>query len=187
MSALDFEEVFKMVKRCLVPSWNPNYCSRSGKSSSGKTQIFRFPADPGKCSTWLKAVPLKKKIDAQKSFLCERHWPVNYRTLSKKGRLRPRDPPSVWPDHPDILPTSCRPKLPPKPRETTRSSLTVRGAQPDELPLFKEQDRVTYVKIKARLSSPSGNFCCPTTSYEDNSSLFIQSKLSSKLSDENAS
>ena len=39
--------------------------------------------------------------------------------------MRPRDPPSVWPDHRHILYPSCRPARPPVQRLTKRASLTV--------------------------------------------------------------
>ena len=52
----------------------------------------------------------------------------------KEGKLRPRDPPSVWPDHQQTLYPSCHPAPPPKQRLTKRASLTVRNMQPDKMP-----------------------------------------------------
>ena len=154
-----------MVNRCLVPSCNPNYRSRNGSIAPKKTKIFRFPTNKEECAAWLDAIPLKRKIDEKKPFLCERHWPNSYATVTKKGKVKPRDPPSVWPDHEKILPPSCRPPPPPKQRPTKRASLAVRNMQPDELPSFLQQDRVTFQIIKERVSSGCDIFCCSTTAY----------------------
>ena len=141
-----------------------------------KTPVFRFPADEQECSAWLKAIPLKKEINVKTSVLCERHWPAAYPTISKKGNLRPRNPPSLWSEHPNILPPSCRSKPPSKPRPTKRSSFAVRSEQPDELSLFLENDRVKIEDITERVCASSEPFCCPTTAYKDGERLVIQSK-----------
>ena len=179
--AEEVSEEIKMGKHCLIPSCNPNYRSRTDGSIIGKkTPVFRFPADEQECRTWLRAIPLKKEINSKTSVLCEKHWPASYATISKKGRLRPRDPPSLWPEHPDILPPSCLPKPPPKPRPTKRASLTVRGLQPDEMSMFLQRDRVTIKEISQRVCSDSQPFCCPTTAYKDGDTLLIQSKARSQ-------
>ena len=145
-----------------------------------KTPVFRFPADEQECSAWLKAIPLKKEINVKTSVLCERHWPAAYPTISKKGKLRPRNPPSLWPEHPHILPPSCRPKPPSKPRPTKRLSFAVRSEQPDELSQFMENDRVKIEDITERVCGSSEPFCCPTTAYKDGERLVIQSKARSQ-------
>ena len=179
--AEEIQDYIKMGKHCLIPSYNPNYRSRTDGSIIGrKTPVFRFPADEQECSTWLKAIPLKKEINAKTSVLCERHWPTGYHTISKKGKLRPQDPPSLWPEHPNILPPSCIPKPPPKPRPTKRASFEVRGMQADELLLFLEFDRVNIEDISERVCSNSELFCCPTTAYKDDELLVIQSKARSQ-------
>ena len=167
----------------MIPGCNPNYNSKSkGGTITKKTPVFRLPTDKEECATWLKYIPLKKEINTKTSALCERHWPNSYATVSKKGKLRPKDPPSVWPEHPDILPPSCRPKPPPIPRPTTRSSLTVRGTQPDDLPSFLQQDRVTIEVISERVLSNNNVFYCPTTAYNDWYKLVIQSTARCVLS-----
>ena len=94
--------------------------------------------------------------------------------MSKKGKVRPRDPPSVWPDHQHILSPSCRPAPPPKQRLTKRSSLTVRNMQPDKLPAFKIE----------RLTRVSKSVCRQDARYSDvprNNCLFMQSKSLLKM------
>ena len=140
-----------------------------------KTPVFRFSADEQECSAWLKAIQLKKEINVKTSVLCERHWPAAYPIISK-GKLRPRNPPSLWPEHPNILPPSCRTKPPSKPRLTKRSSFAVRSEQPDELSLFLETYRVKIEDITERICASSEPFWCPTTAYNDGEKLVIQSK-----------
>ena len=106
-----------MVKHCLFPNCNTNYVSRDGSRIGKKVPIFRLPKNEEECAWWIKAIPLRKTINSKTSFICERHWPTGYAKISKKGRERPRDPPTVWPDNPDVVPPSERPTLPPKPRE----------------------------------------------------------------------
>ena len=119
----------------------------------------------------MKCIPLKK--DNTQKVICVRYWPSSYATVSKKGRLRPRDPLSIWPEHPEILPPSCRPTPMPKPRSTKRALLVVRGTPPDELS-FLQQDRVNIDVISKRVLSNSNVFCCPTTSYNDGDKSIIQ-------------
>ena len=124
----------KMGKHCIIPRCNPNHRSKVDGSIVGKkAAVFRFPTNEEECRAWLRSIPLKKTINVKTSVVCERHWPTSYATVSKKGKVRPRDPPSLWPEHPEILPPSYLPNPPPKPRPTKLASLVVRGMQPDEM------------------------------------------------------
>ena len=101
------EEISIMVNRSLVPSWNPYYRScRSGSIAPKKTKIFLFPRIIEECPACLDAIPLKRKINNKESSQWKRHWPNSYATVSKKGKVRPRDKTTVWPDHQHILPPS---------------------------------------------------------------------------------
>ena len=97
----------------------------------------------------------------------------------KKGKERPRDPPTVWPNNPDVVPPSQRPTLPPKPRPTSRTSLVLRGTQPCEMTLFRERDVVNFEDIQTRVSSETDRFCCQVTSYERGRKVIIQSTTTS--------
>ena len=66
---------------------------------------------------------------------------------------------------------------PRKQRPTKRASLTVHKMQPDEPPLYLQQDRMIYQSIKERVSTRCEIFCCSTTVYEDKC-LFTQSNKS---------
>ena len=86
-----------MVKRCTIPGCNPNYHSRRGAEfNKKKVPVFRFPSDKEERHAWLRAIiPLKNIVSSKEAVICEQHWPSSYPTMSKKGRIRPRDPPSV--------------------------------------------------------------------------------------------
>ena len=94
-----------------------------------KVPVFRFPRDPTELSAWMKMLPFKDVKVTKDTVICERHWPTSYPTSSRKGKLRPRDPPSVWPG----VPPSCCPDPPPPPRPTKRSSVETRAVEPDEM------------------------------------------------------
>ena len=164
-----------MVKHCIFPNCNPNYVSRNGTRIGEKVRIFRLPKNEEECALWLKAIPLKKKINSETSFICERHWPTGYAKVSKKGKERPRDPPTVWPNHPDVVPPSQRSTLPPNPRPTSRTSLVIRGTQPCEMASFRVRDVVNFEDIQVRVSSETNQFCCQVTSYESGRNVIIQS------------
>ena len=108
-----------MVKRCTIPGCNPNYHSRRGAEfNKKKVPVFRFPSDKEERDAWLRAIPFKNIVSSKEAVICE-HWPSPYRTMFKKGRIRPRDPPSVWQTS---IPPSCIPNPSssnPEPHETS--------------------------------------------------------------------
>ena len=85
--------------------------------------------------------------------------------MSKKGRLRPRDPPSVWQTS---IPRNCIPNPPATRRPMKRASFAIRSTQPDELDEYRKSDQASFSAIKERVSNKGLSFFCPTTSYETN-------------------
>ena len=107
------EKSSEMVKRCTIPGCNRNYHSRrSSEFHKKKVPVFRFPSDKEKRDAWLRAIPFKNIVSFIEAAICEQHWPSSYPTISKKRRLRPQDPPSVWQSS---IPPSCIPN----PHETS--------------------------------------------------------------------
>ena len=156
-----------MGKKCLVPGCNPNHFSKEiPLEERKKSPIFRLPKDVNQLALWEKAIPFK--ISSKEAVLCERHWPAAYVTIKKKGKERPRDPPSIWPG---ISLSS----LPTPPRPTKRTSLVVRGTQPDQMSLFKQKDDVSFNKIRNRVILKNHKFRCPTVAYEADSKVYIHS------------
>ena len=118
---------------------------------------------------------------SKNSVLCKKHWPAPYPTVSRKGKIRPREPPSVWPG----VPQSCMPTrllLMLLLEKTLKSSFEVRGAQPDEMNVYQEQDHVNCSDIVKRVISNRNEFRTPTVAYKNNydTSLYIQSAVLSE-------
>ena len=171
-----------MAKKCLVPNCSTNY--RKTKRSpriQEKSPVYRLPADPGEFANWMKSLPYKNLRTNKDSVICRKHWPATFNTVSKKGKLRPSEPPSLWPG----VAQSSLPTPVPHPRPTKRSSLTIRGTQPDEMDQFTQEDNVIFGDIVDRVTTKRDLFCCSTKAstedvcstiaYMDNSCVYIQS------------
>ena len=140
-----------MVKLCTIPGCNPNYHSRRGAEfNKKKVPVFRIPSDKEDRDAWLKAIPFKNIVSSKEAVICEQHWPSSYPTMSKKGRLRPRDPPPVWQTS---IPPSCIPNLPATRCTTKRASFVIRSTQPDELDEYRKSDQASFSDIKERVSN----------------------------------
>ena len=92
--------------------------------------------------------------------------------MSMKGRLRPRDLPSVWQTS---IPPSCILNPPATRRPTKRASFVIRSTQPDELDEYRKSDQASFSDIKERVSNKDLSFCSQTTSYDTNGAVSIQS------------
>ena len=80
--------------------------------------------DEGERKAWICAVPNADLSVTNDTVVCELHWPSDFKTVSKKGRSRPKFPPSVFPNvPPGQIPTPA-----PPPRSTKRTEVwTVYG------------------------------------------------------------
>ena len=85
-----------------------------------------------------KTIP-RDNIPDTSNTVCERHFPLNYETVTVFGRKRPRDPPSIFTCvKPSLLPT-----VPPSPRPSyDKVSSSTRSIMEDELKFFLEKDRI---------------------------------------------
>ena len=55
-------------------------------------------------------MPNANLIVNERSVVCEMHWPAGYETKSVNGKLRPKNPPSVWPGVPvSQIPSTSKP------------------------------------------------------------------------------
>ena len=99
----------------------------------------------------------------------KQHWPPSYPSLSKKGRLIPRDLLSVWPAS---IHSSCIPNLQPTPRPTKRTSFVICNIYTARSVgrIQKPKSNVPINNIKEHFT----NFCCPVTCYESNQAVSIQ-------------
>ena len=67
------------------------------------------------------------------------------------------------------------PKPTAKPRTTKKSSLVIRGTQPDEMGLFRQRDKVSFNEFVAHTTVKNHSFFyCPTTAFLNGPKLKIQ-------------
>ena len=167
-----------MVKKCCLVPCKTHYDPKKGsiRDNGQKISVYRFPpeSEPENRQKWIevcKKVREDLKVGAE-TVICSRHWPENFPTYTKKGRIRPAVPPSIFPDVPSsILPTP----LPP-PRETTRTSNQVRNTLPDELDHFEQLDRFDYSQLLDELVvNESRKLPIETTAFVNDGCIFIQS------------
>ena len=123
-----------MVRKCCVTGCRSNY------DSTNKVTVFRLPKDKDERERWMKAIPRDNIPDSPNTVVCIKHFPEGFETVSVKGKLRPKNPPSVFPDLPkSLIPTSV-----PKARTTCRSRSSVRSVEPDQLQEYLQQDSVSF-------------------------------------------
>lgn len=83
-----------MTWKCCVYGCNSNY--DSGK----KARIFRLPRmvkEREERDRWIKSIPRDNIKDNDNTRICEKHWPDGYETVTVNSKVRPKDPPSVFP------------------------------------------------------------------------------------------
>ena len=80
-----------MPRMCCVGACSSNY-----KKNGDYTKVFRLPTDLQERQRWLDQLPnIISKITPD-TVICERHWPPDYETVKRKGRIRPLNPPSIF-------------------------------------------------------------------------------------------
>lgn len=149
-----------MGKKCCVSSCGSNNHRSRAKNETLKSKndtknadrfnipTFGFPKEENEKQRWISAIPyLTTEIfDAYKfpPCVCVKHWPTGYEEIkSVNGKLRPRNPPSIF----TSVPPSAVPTPPPKPRPTKLSSSSTRSIKPDELPEFTVADKLSYESL----------------------------------------
>ena len=134
--------------------------------------VFRFPKEEGEKQAWIKAIPNAKLTVTKDTVVCELHWPSEFEKISKNGKFRPRDPPSVWPH----VPSSQIPTPAPSSRTTKRTSSSQRNTEEDQLAAFLASDNVTFCEMKDKLLTSERNLPAPVISYMDGDVLNVQSR-----------
>ena len=133
-----------MPRKCCVPHCKSNY--KTGES----TAVFRFPADPDQAQQWKIAIPRNWKSTniTKNTVVCVKHWPPEFETYKHYGKLRPVNPPSLFPK----VKKSCITKVPKK-RSTKKALREDRSILPDELNSFSESDKLNFAEILDEYSS----------------------------------
>ena len=135
--------------------------------------VFRFPQDEVEKQRWISAIPRSNLEIKPDTVVCSLHWPAGYATVMKNGKVRPRDPPSIWPD---TIPDSCIPSPAPSLRPTQRTSSSTRNVIPDEYELYKQEDEADFSKMKTELINGNRTLASPVIVYMDDETLCVQSK-----------
>jgi hypothetical protein len=161
-----------MGKKCCVYGCKTNYLSANKSSGDMQVSVFRFPKDEDEKQAWVSAIPNAKFTFSKNTVVCELHWPSGFEKVSKKGKTRPKDPPSVWPN----VPSSQIPSPAPPPRTTKRSSCSERNTEEDQLAAFLMSDNVTFCEIKDKLLASERDLPVPVIAYMDGDVLNVQSK-----------
>lgn len=99
-----------MGKKCCVYGCKTNYKSEKERGAGKKVSVFRFPKEENVKQAWIAAIPNANLTVSKDNVICELHWPFEFETISKNGKLRPRYPPSIWPNVPSSqIPTPALP------------------------------------------------------------------------------
>ena len=95
------------------------------------------------------------------------YWPDDAAFVTDHGKLRPVEPPSLFPN----IPLSCLKEPLPKERKTL-ASCSLRGIIPDEITEFERQDVLSFNEIKTVLCDYNDIIV-----YKDENIYIIRSKL----------
>ena len=86
-----------MPDTCCVGGCKSNYATTI-RETGETVSVFSFPTEKRKL--WIDRLPnIIQYSDSLR--VCAKHWHKNYETISKKGHLRPANPPSVFNNVPD--------------------------------------------------------------------------------------
>ena len=163
-----------MVRKCCVTGCKSNYISENEKVT-----VYGLPSDPEQRQRWIKAIPRDNIPDSPNTVACVKHFPPGFPVLKKKGKSRPKDPPSVF----ENIPKSLIPTPPPPKRPTKKAASSSRSeALYDDLSLFLKNDSIpSFETLSAEL--PHRKFEFELASFKFDSELVIQSKQFCENSD----
>ena len=157
---------------CCVFGCKTNYRSNKSVQEGRKISVFRFPKDADERKAWVAVIPNANLVVKDHTVVCELHWPTGYETVKKKGKLRPKYPPSIWPN----VPLSQIPTPTAAPRTTHYASSSVRNQLEDQLSDHVKADNVTFDVLKDKLITSDVNLPAPVISFMENDILHIISK-----------
>ena len=154
-----------MVKKCCVTGCRSNY------DPTDRVSVFRLPKDKDERERWMKAIPRDNIPDSADTVVCIKHFPDGFETVSVKGRLRPKNPPSIFSN----LPKSLVPTPVPLARTTFRSSSSVRSVESDQLEEFLQKDIVSFDSLCSRVGDHSFDFPFDISAFRNDNLLCLQS------------
>ncbi len=157
-----------MPRKCVVFGCRSGYASEQSNTS---LSFFRFPKDHQRLQEWISSLPNRFPVGFKPSIhqvICSLHWPDNFETTPCRGNRNgiPKYPPSIFPN----IPPSCVPSSSTsgdsRRRRTHSKNLFAerRSVKEDELPFFRELDRLPALLSVADLCSRFPNLVV----FEDN-------------------
>ena len=162
----------------------PKYCCVTNcNGSNGKGfNVYRFPKDKDERERWKNTIPRDNIPDHPDTVVCSQHWPADTPMIKFYGKLRPKNPPSIFPG----IPKSMIPTPPPDQRKTTTQKTlpSNRNIIPDEIDLFMAKDVIGFGELKEKFVDNDFNFDTrfQIISYVMDDTIVIQSKQLQKPS-----
>ena len=144
-----------MVNKCGVFNCKGNYYKDK------KCRVFRLPRDHNERQKWINVLPPREGfvIDADKFFICEKHWSNPPMIKIAGGSTRPAIPPSIF-----DVPKSCLPTPKPSPRPAKdENRLSKLFHSKDCIPSFDSFDPTKHLEQKYSnliCSRSSDRFTC---------------------------
>ena len=136
-----------MGRKCCVYGCKTGYKSQEDIDREQKISLYRLPDDESEKKAWISAIPNANLKVTKNTAVCGRHWPPDFETITKNGKKRPKQAPSVWPN----VPASQVPTAAPTPRPTKRALCFERNKQEDEIDAFLERDNVSFSQLRDKL------------------------------------
>ena len=125
-----------MPRKCCVPLCKSNY--KTGESVTA----FRFPSYVEQTQLWKTAIPRNWNITSN-TVVCAKHWPIGFESYQHYGKIRPVNPPSVFPH----VPKSCVTHVPQK-RATEKSLVENRSIIADQMQEFSSSDALARCALR---------------------------------------
>ena len=144
----------------------PNYLNRIGVIISDENiPVFKQPRNKKKnfCGDWKQSLMQNQLFPKTLFYATNTSWPAFYPLCPEKARLDPENPLQFGLV---FLRVECVYTSDAPPRKTLKSSFVIRGAQPDEMNEFQEQDPMNYSDIVKRVILNRHEFRSPAVAYK---------------------
>ena len=156
----------------------PKYCcvTKCNGSAEKGFKMYRLPKvkNTEERARWVKAIPRDNIPDHPDTVVCSKHWPSDTPMIKIYGKLKSKDPPSIFHN----IPPSMVPTPPAQPRSTSKALSSSRSIVPDQIEKFTEMDTIkSFEEIKSKfvVNQYTFNNRFSIFSYFMNNSVTIQS------------
>ena len=126
-----------MVKCCVT------LCKGNYTSSNERVPVYKLSQDEEEKKKWIFVIPKANLVVSKYTAVCGKHWPNDAEMIKAHGKLRPKNPPSVFLG----IPSSCRSSQSSNSRKTNQTLSEIRNRFPDEMEEFIKADTLVYHEI----------------------------------------